>query len=48
MKKLVEEDIEKYIKDFEGEKSELKNNNNKFLLNKELKFEEEKNYKENN
>mgnify|MGYP001432109142 FL=1 len=47
MKKLVEEDIEKYFKDFEGEKSELKNIINKFLLNKELKFEEEKNYKEN-
>lgn len=47
MKKLIEEDIEKYFKDFEGEKSELKNIINKFLLNKELKFEEEKNYKEN-
>ena len=44
---LIEEDIEKYFKDFEGEKSELKNIINKFLLNKELKFEEEKNYKEN-
>ena len=47
MKKLIEEDMEKYFKDFEGEKSELKNIINKFLLNKELKFEEEKNYKEN-
>lgn len=47
MKKLIEEDIEKYFKGFEGEKSELKNIINKFLLNKELKFEEEKNYKEN-
>ena len=47
MKKLIEEDMEKYFKDFEGEKSELKNIINKFLLTKELKFEEEKNYKEN-
>ena len=47
MKKLIEEDMEKYFKDFEGEKSELKNIINKFLLNKEIKFEEEKNYKEN-
>ena len=48
MKKLIEEDMEKYFKDFEGEKSELKNIINKFLLNKELKFEEENlNYKEN-
>ena len=47
MKKLIEEDMEKYFKDFEGEKSELKNIINKFILTKELKFEEEKNYKEN-
>ena len=47
MKKLLEEDIEKYFKDFEGEKSKLKNIINKFLLNKELNFEEEMNYKEN-
>jgi len=47
MKKLIEEDMENYFKDFEGEKSELKNIINKFLLTKELKFEEEKNYKEN-
>ena len=47
MKKLIEEYMEKYFKDIEGEKSELKNIINKFLLTKELKFEEEKNYKEN-
>lgn len=47
MKKLLEEDIEKYFKDFEGEKSKLKNIINKFLLNKELNFEEQMNYKEN-
>ena len=47
MKKLIEVDMEKYFKDFEGEKSELKNIINKFILTKELKFEEEKNYKDN-